>query len=305
MTLGTGTSTVRTAILAGLVALAFGGSDACAARNCVSNTGNGKSTRLRNIKAVGLTAGGQLLCFRVSDPDKAEVVGPVVGLGSADSALIGIDFRAKDQQLYGVGNGGGVYTIDPTSGQATLVSQLTVALDPMATSFGVDFNPAADRLRIISNTGQNLRHNVDLGGTTATDNPLTIMAGTAVVIAQGVDGAAYTNNDLAASTGTTLYDIATMQNQVVVQSPPNGIPMAVAANLVPTGSLGVDPDQPSGFDIYSVVVNGVTVDNVGYAALNVAGASGFYGVNLLTGQATLVDQFDFPVVDIAVPVNQN
>ena len=107
------------------------------------------------------------------------------------------------------------------------------------------------------------------------------------------------------STGTTLFDIATMQNQVVVQSPPNGVPMAVAANLVPSGSLGVDPDQPSGFDIYSAVVNGVTADNVGYAVLNVAGASGFYGVNLLTGQATLVDGFDFPVVDVAVPLNQN
>jgi len=292
-------------VVAGLLALGLAGTDALAARNCVSNTGKGKSTRVRNIKAVGLTAGGQLLCFRVNDPDKAEVVGPVVGLGSADSALIGIDFRVQDQQLYGVGNGGGVYTIDPTSGQATLVSQLTVPLDPMATSFGVDFNPAADRLRIISNTGQNLRHNVNTGGTTATDNPLTIMAGTAVVIAQGVDGAAYTNNDLAASTGTTLFDIATMQNQVVVQSPPNGIPMAVAANLVPTGGLGVDPDQPSGFDIYSVIVNGVTVDNVGYAVLNVGNVSGFYGVSLLTGQATLVDAFNVPVVDVALPLNQN
>src|SRR4029450_12615815 len=96
----------------------------------------------------------------------------------AERSLVAIDFRVKDQQLYGVGNGGGVYTIDPTSGQATLVSQLTVPLDPMATSFGVDFNPAADRLRIISNTGQNLRHSVDPGGTTATDNPPTIMAGT-------------------------------------------------------------------------------------------------------------------------------
>jgi hypothetical protein len=31
-------------------------------------------------------------------------------------------------------------------------------------SFGVDFNPAADRLRIISDAGQNLAHNVNAGG---------------------------------------------------------------------------------------------------------------------------------------------
>ena len=59
--------------------------------------------------------------------------------------------------LYGVGNGGGVYSIDPATAQASFVSQLSVALD--GTSFGVDFNPAAGRLRIVSDAGQNLRHN--------------------------------------------------------------------------------------------------------------------------------------------------
>ena len=44
------------------------------------------------------------------------------------------------------------------------MSQLTIPLD--GTVFGVDFNPAADRLRIISDTGQNLRHNVNAGGVT-------------------------------------------------------------------------------------------------------------------------------------------
>jgi hypothetical protein len=29
------------------------------------------------------------------------------------------------------------------------------------TRFGVDFNPAANRLRVISDLGQNLRHNID------------------------------------------------------------------------------------------------------------------------------------------------
>jgi hypothetical protein len=35
---------------------------------------------------------------------------------------IGIDFRVQDGQLYGVGNGGGVYTIDTTNAQASLVN---------------------------------------------------------------------------------------------------------------------------------------------------------------------------------------
>jgi hypothetical protein len=308
MTQGTGTHPMPRAAVAGLIALVLGGSDALAARNCVSNTGKGRTARVKSLKVVGLTNDGRLLCFPAKSADKAEVVGSVTGLGSADSALIGIDFRAQDGKLYGVGSGGGVYTIDPTTAKASFVNQLSVALDPTATFFGVDFNPAADRLRIVSNTGQNLRHNVNAGGTTLNDAPLTIMVGTSVATATGITGAAYTNNDVpppGMPTGTTLYDVDTIRNQVVIQSPPNGIPMAVAPNLVPTGSLGVDPDPAAGFDIYSVVVNGVAVDNLGFAVLNVGASSGFYSVIFQTGQATLVDLFQDQVVDIALPLNQN
>ncbi|MFB7032705.1 MULTISPECIES: DUF4394 domain-containing protein [unclassified Streptomyces] len=44
------------------------------------------------------------------------------------------------------------------------------------THFGVDFNPAANRLRVISDTGQNLRHNIDdpaAPKTTTADGALT------------------------------------------------------------------------------------------------------------------------------------
>jgi len=304
MNIGRGSSIVHAAI-AGAVTLLLAGGEAMAARNCVSNTGKGRSARVKSLKAVGLTADGRLLCFPTNSADRAEVVGSVTGLMGLDSALIGIDFRVQDGKLYGVGTGGGVYTIDPNTAQATFVNQLSVALDPLATSFAVDFNPAADRLRILSDRGQNLRHNVNAGGVTATDAPLTIAAGANVVTATGVTAAAYTNNDLAASTGTTLYDVATMQDQVVVQSPPNGIPGGVAANLVPSGSLGVDAGAAAGLDIYTVVVNGVAVDNLSFGVLTVGGASGFYDVNFQTGQATLLDAFDDQVVDVALPVAQN
>lgn len=295
----------RRVALLGIALLAVAASDAMAARNCVSNTGNGRSARIKSLKAVGLTADGRLLCFPVNSADKAEVVGAVTGLGSADAALIGIDFRVQDQRLYGVGSGGGVYTIDPTTGAATFVNQLTVALDPAATAFAVDFNPAADRLRILADTGQNLRHNVNPGGVTLSDAPLTVMAGTMVVTATAVTGAAYTNNDLAPATGTTLYDVATTQDQVVVQSPPNGIPGAAAANLVPTGALGVDTGLATGFDVYTVVVDGVAVDNLGFGVLTTGGTAGFYAINIQTGQATPLDAFDDLVTDVAIPLNQN
>ena len=94
------------------------------------------------------------------------------------------------------------FTRSTQTALATLVSQLTVALE--GTYFGVDFNPAADRLRIISDTGQNLAHNVNPQGTTAVNMVLNYPAPVSINPALGVTGAAYTNNDLSDATGTTL-----------------------------------------------------------------------------------------------------
>ena len=107
-------------------------------------------------------------------PDRTRHIGYVTGLTGTDTALVGIDFRVQDGKLYGVGNGGGVYTIDTTTAEATFVNALTVPL--AGTSFGVDFNPAADRLRIVSDTGQNLAHNVNDGGVTVANATLTYTA---------------------------------------------------------------------------------------------------------------------------------
>jgi hypothetical protein len=37
-------------------------------------------------------------------------IGFVNGLSSPDASLVGIDFRVQDGQLYGVGDGGGIYS---------------------------------------------------------------------------------------------------------------------------------------------------------------------------------------------------
>jgi hypothetical protein len=175
----------------------------------------------------------------------------------------------------------------------TFVNQLTVPL--AGTSFGVDFNPAADRLRIISDTGQNLRHNVSLGGTTIADTTLSYTPPTA---ATGVVGAGYTNNDLDATTATTLFDVDSALDQVSVQSPAN------SGMLAATGKLGVDTEQHVGFDVYSDLRNGITTNNRGFASLTVNSTSAFYSVNVLTGRAKFLGIFDDDMVDIAVPLDQ-
>jgi hypothetical protein len=222
----------------------------------------------------------------------------VYGLISPDTSLVGIDYRVQDGRLYGVGNGGGVYTIDPQNARATFVNSLTVPLS--GSFFGVDFNPAADRLRIISDTGQNLAHNVNAGGVTASNGTLTYTAPpTTPTAVLGVTAAAYTSNDLnQPNTAATLFDIDTTMDQVVIQSPPgNGI-------LVATGKLGFDADAQGGFDIYSRLVSGVTMQNRAFASLAVNKTYGFYQISLLTGAATFLGNFDEPVVDIAIPLDQ-
>jgi hypothetical protein len=287
-----GRTTLRafTASIAGLLALgllagtASAGSPDCSKGNRVFRNGN-----VRRLTIVGLTSDNRLVCFADSNADQAVDIGPITGLLAPDAGLVGIDFRVQDGKLYGVGNGGGVYTLDVGSGAATLVNRLTEPL--VGTTFGVDFNPAANRLRVISDAFQNLRHDV-VGGATIKDGDLNYTAG---VGAPGIVGAAYTNNDLDASTNTTLFDIDTMLDQVSIQIPPND------GRVTATGKLGLDVSD-AGFDIFSAVVDGVTVDNLAFAVMPSSFGIGFYSINLLTGVQTFIDPFTVPVVDIAIPL---
>lgn len=247
------------------------------------------------LRAVGLTIDQRLVSFQVQKPDEVRGIGKVSGL-QGDARLIGIDYRVQDGKLYGVGEAGGVYTLSATNAKATKVSQLTVALS--GKSFGVDFNPAADRLRIVSDNGQNLRHNVNAGGTTLTDTALTYPPAPATV--SGITAAAYTNNDLDADTGTALYDIDTMLDQVALQAPAN------SGQLSPIGKLKVDAATDAGFDIYSQIRSGTAVDATGFATLSVDGKSTLYRISLITGRADKLGRFPSKsqVVDLALPLNQ-
>ena len=261
-----------------------------ASGSCASGDG---STQSQSLQVVGLTGDQRLVCFNEFSPGSARTIGFVSGLFT-DTTLVGIDFRVQDRKLYGVGNAGGVYVLDTSNGAATLVNRLSVALS--GTSFGVDFNPAADRLRIVSNTGQNLRHNVNAGGVTATDAPLNY----AGVTASGIVGSAYTNNDLDAATATTLYALDSNLGQIALQSPPNN------GSLAATGKLTVDTGAAAGLDIYSTIRNGVTVDVQALAVLSAAdGSTALYSVKLATGKATPRGGFGLmKIVDIAIPLNQ-
>jgi hypothetical protein len=250
-------------------------------------------------RAVGLTADGALVGFRTTDPAAASVIGPVTGL-AGDSALIGIDYRVQDGKLYGVGDEGGIYTIDDASGAAAKVRQLTVALD--GASFGVDFNPAANALRVVSDTGQNLRQPFATpDAPTAVDTALTnpaVAPATGTTPARGTTAAGYTNNDLDAATATTLFDIDTVLDRVALQSPAN------AGTLAPTGNLPADIGPDAGLDILSTVVDGRAVGNDAFATVEVDGARRLWAVDVLSGRAKDLGQFGAPVTDLAVQLQR-
>ena len=290
-------------LTAGPAALAYDGggyaSGGYSSNNCASG---GDSSYWQTLQVVGLTSDQRLVCFNEFSPGEARTIGFVSGL-MTDTLLVGIDFRVQDRKLYGVGNAGGVYLLDTSNGAATLVNRLSVALN--GTSFGIDFNPVADRLRIVSNTGQNLRHNVNAGGVTLTDAPLNYAPGTPLnsigPTATGVVGVGYTNNDLDALTSTTLYALDSNLDQIALQSPPNN------GSLAAIGKLTVDTGAAAGFDIYSIIRNGVSVDVQALATLSAAdGSTALYSVKLPTGKATLRGSFSntLKVIDIAIPLNQ-
>jgi hypothetical protein len=239
-----------------------------------------------------------MCAFWTNTPGTLDWVRDVTGFAGGETRLIGIDFRAKNGLLYGVGNWGNIYTlptVPPPNGTIpiTKVGQLSVALEGV--SFGVDFNPAADRLRIISDTGQNLRHDVDLSSTIK-DMPLTVNGAPA----KGVTGAAYTNNDNNADTATTLVDIDTVNDQVSLQAPANN------GTLNPTGKLTVDAGLNGDADIFADLSNGKTISNTAFATLlPFGGKQSFYMFDILTGTATLIGTFPTiaPVTDVAVALD--
>ncbi|WP_173265344.1 DUF4394 domain-containing protein [Streptomyces pacificus] len=253
------------------------------------------STAGPGLRAFGISGDGTLMAtFTTDRPQVLDWVRVVTGL-SGDTRLIGIDFRVQNGLMYGVGDKGGIYTIKTPPATAdvvvTKVSQLQYALH--GANFGVDFNPAADRLRVISDNGQNLRHNLNDHSTIQDVNLTTPpVEGTT----KGVSAAAYTNNDLNAATGTTLVDINTSSDQVVLQSPANN------GTLAATGSLGIDVGINAGMDIYSTLSGGKTVDNTAFATLTPYGAAtpSLYSINVFTGQATSLGQFPLNITDLAI-----
>lgn len=217
--------------------------------------------------------GASLIRFDSATPGTVTTVGAISG---DTNRLDGLDFRPFNGQLYGYSHStGSAYTVTPSTGAVTFAAALSSGTDP--SFLGIDFNPAADRMRIVTDSDQNLRVNV-ADGATVMDAALAYAAGDPNIgVNPGIIDAAYTNSSQGVTSSTALYYIDYVIDTLVTTSNPNG------GVLNTVGRLGFDIDRYSGFDIFS---DGGS--NSAYASFRVGGNNGLYGINLATGAASLL-----------------
>ncbi|MEO5575127.1 MAG: DUF4394 domain-containing protein [Gaiellaceae bacterium] len=241
---------------------------------CAAGLGRAADAQAAEL-LYGVDTQNRLVAFTSQAPTAVRRIA-FTGLPAGEQ-IVGLDVRPANKQLIALGSTSRLYRIDIATGAATAIGT-TPFVPPLAgTSFGFDFNPTVDRIRVTSDTRQNLRLNPDTGANAAVDGTLTYAVGDAGAAATPrVVASAYTNS-VAGATTTQLFNLEAGRDALVLQNPPNN------GTLVTVGSLGVDVGDNTGFDISSV-------DGVAYAAIQVGQttSSQLYTVNLTTGAATLV-----------------
>jgi Domain of unknown function (DUF4394) len=191
--------------------------------------------------------------------------------------ILGIDVRPADGMIYGLAGDGTIVTLDPKTGQATMKSKLSEGWKAgVTTSF--DFNPVADRLRLMSSEGVSFRINVDDGKVTV-DGSHKFKDGDANAgKTPNVVAGAYSNSLKDKPKATTLYNIDATTSSLVTQVPPNdGVLNAV-------GPLGMALRGPVAFNIVA------TAEDKNDAWLATGGA--LYTVDLKTGKASMVGKIE-------------
>lgn len=210
---------------------------------------------------VAVTASHELITFNAGQPERILERRPVTGLAAGDR-LVGIDFRVARGVLYALSQAGQLYTLDIPTGALKPVGAAPAALNGAV--FGFDFNPAADRIRVVSNTGQNLRLHPDTGAAVDGDAAVAgVQSDPALGYAADdaharrtpdIAGAAYTYNNQDSQL-TTNYAIDRALGVLVMQGSREGATPAVSPNtgqLRTVGPLGLGPLIDVAFDIADV-----------------------------------------------------
>ena len=232
-----------------------------------------------DIGFYALTDNNKILQYnpKISSAPLASIV--LTGL-TAGEKIMSIDFRPATGQLYALGSSSRLFLINLNTGNTTVIGSAAFTPAIAGTIANIDFNPTVDRVRMVTNTGQNLRLNPETGATAAVDGDINGGSSPAIT------SIAYSNSNAGAAT-TQLFDIDMTTKKLYMQNPPN------AGTLVEVGSLGVDFTGKPGFDIFN--------DSIAVASLTVNDTSKLYYVNTTSGKAAYITNLSEKVIDIAVP----
>ena len=240
-------------------------------------------------------AGNTLDKYSTTNPETLLSSATITGLQSGER-ILGLDFRPRNGQLYALGSNSRVYTVIPATGVATFAfsfrtpAGMTVRLS--GTSFGFDFNPQVDRLRIISNTGQNLR--------VVPDNAATGVRGTTFVDGiinpqpASITGVAYDNN-VAGTLTTELYALDATVDVMYEIKPPN------LGTLVEPLPVKLKLEGGGGFDIAPRNAN-VTTD-IGLALYDVNKKSTLFQIDVETGETRILAKYNKDLMYTALAIS--
>lgn len=232
-----------------------------------------------------LTQDLKLLTINAGQPTRVLQTVGIKGLPVSEF-LVGIDYRVTKGVLYALARSGRVYTITTETGYVRPVGMAPVAgtAPPLdGTAFGFDFNPAVDRIRVVSNTGQNLRLHPDTGALVAVDTPLAFELGVAQADQKlQLLAAGYTYNKKDEKM-TTNFAIDGRNGTLVRQGSVEGVQPVVSPNtgrVLPVGALGTGTLVDASLDI-------ADVSGAAFAALRTSAESPtkLYLVNLESGKA--------------------
>jgi hypothetical protein len=247
----------------------------------------------RAEKAVAVTASHQLIKFNAGQPQKILSSTAIKGLAAGET-ILGIDYRVSKDTLYALGSSGRLYTLNEDTAQLTPVGAAPFAVKLDGTIFGFDFNPTVDRIRVISNTSQNLRLHPDTGAVVDSnpnvegvqiDGPLAYAATDANAGKKpSVVGAAYSYNK-ADTKITTNFALDAATGSLITQGSREGVQPAISPNtgqLLTVGKLGVNFEDAA-FDIQAL-------SDVAFAALSGKELRGvrWYTLDLKTGAARFI-----------------
>jgi len=237
--------------------------------------------RARPETVYAVTNSAELIRFNAGRPQLLEQRLPLQGLEPGDR-LVGMDYRVARGVLYALSASGRLYTLDTTSARLTRVGTAPPLL-LQGQRFGLDFNPAADRLRLVSDSGQNLRLHPDTGALAVIDPNLQRTRPHTGGSPWVVVGAAYTYNKRDDKL-TTNYAIDIANGWLLTQGSREGVQPVVSPNtgqLAAVGELGTGALEDAAFDI-------ADTHNAALAALRRGGSTRLFAVDLDTGRATLL-----------------